>query len=127
VQDLMNENVRTATLSDPLRDVYSRMRLDGIRHMPVVDDHGRLVGVLSDRDVLLAWSRGPDTPVASFMSRQAHFTTRDALATDAAARLLHDRIGCLPVVDARGVVVGIVTETDFLRIAYLLLVDEGQP
>ena len=117
VSDIMTRQVRTAKPSDRLADIHSLMRLSGFRHLPVVDDDDGLVGVVSDRDVHLAWTQGPDTRVATFMSRSTEFVFGHMPARAAAAAMLHRKIGCLPVLDNQRHVVGIVTESDFLAIA----------
>jgi CBS domain-containing protein len=107
------------------------LTLGRIRHLPVLAD-GQLVGIVSQRD-LLAHSL---TKALDFEARDrrtflksvdvSEAMTREVIAVDAetpleeAARLLiRHRIGCLPVVDRVGVPVGILTETDLLRAAYL--------
>jgi CBS domain-containing protein len=107
------------------------LTLGRIRHLPVLAD-GQLIGIVSQRD-LLAHSL---TKALNFEARDrrtflksvdvSEAMTRDVIAVDSetpleeAARLLiRHRIGCLPVVDRAGVPVGIVTETDLLRAAYL--------
>jgi CBS domain-containing protein len=120
VADLMTHNVHAATPADRLEDLHSFMRMAGIRHMPVLVD-GRLIGIVSDRDVDLAWSQGPDTPASAFMTRYTQWVFPDTTARDAAARILQDKIGCLPVVDHRGQLVGMVTTSDFVAVAYRAL------
>ena len=121
IKDIMTSNVRTARESDTLHHVHRLMKMSGFRHLPVLDEDGELTGVVSDRDVHLAWHRGPDQLVSSFMTRYTQWAHPDARARDVAARMLNDKIGCVPVVDHRGKVVGIVTEHDFLRVAHRAL------
>jgi CBS domain-containing membrane protein len=121
VRDLMSTPVHTVPPTERLADVHGLMRLAGIRHLPVVDDGGVLLGVISDRDVNLAWSQGPDTPVRAFMTRNLQWVGPETRAREAAARMLQDRIGCLPVVDRQRRLLGIVTETDFLLVAHRAL------
>ena len=121
IKDIMTENVRCARERDTLRDVHALMRMAGFRHVPIVDDDGKLAGIVSDRDVHLAWHGGTNQPVSGFMTRYTQWAHPDARARDVAARMLNDKIGCMPVVDAAGKVVGIVTETDFLRVAHRAL------
>lgn len=121
IKDIMTTNVRCARESDTLRDVHALMRMSGFRHVPILDEDGKLSGVVSDRDIHLAWHGGPEQPVSSFMSRNAEWARPDARARDVAARMLNDKIGCVPVVDGGRKVVGIVTETDFLRVAHRAL------
>ena len=107
------------------------LTLGRIRHLPVFED-GKLVGIVSQRD-LLAHSL---TKALDFEARDrrailksvdvSEAMTRAVIAVDpetpleeAARLLIRHRIGCLPVVDRAGVAIGIVTETDLLRAAYL--------
>lgn len=86
------------------------MATHGIRHLPVVAE-GRVVGVLSDRDVRAAF---PGDSVGKAMSSPAH-VVRDDDSVEAAARLLLSRrISALPVLDARNELVGMITTTDCL-------------
>lgn len=121
VAELMSKDVRTTTESETVRDVHSAMRVRGIRHMPVLDAAGSLVGIVSDRDLHLAWSRGPETRISEVMSRNMHWVHPSASARDAAARMLQEKIGCLPVLDEKRHIVGIITETDFVEVAYRAL------
>lgn len=120
VRDVMSAGAHSVVADDPIDDVYRLMKLGGIRHLPVLED-GRLVGVVSDRDILTAWSQGPETRVERVMTRVPRWIAIDAPARDAARLLLRHKIGCLPVVDANMNVVGIVTETDFLELAHRAL------
>jgi CBS domain-containing protein len=103
------------------------MRQRRIRHLLVVDDH-RLVGVITDRDIRL---NGP-SPATSLSVREVNHLlerltvdrvmTSDVITitpaedlTSAARLMLEHTIGCLPVV-AAGQLVGIVTDTDLVRV-----------
>lgn len=88
------------------KDLLRRRR---IRHLPVVRD-GRLIGILSDRDPFLEGRR-----VDEIMTSKVLTARPDCEIRDAARMLAEERIGCLPVVDADGAVLGIVTTTDVLR------------
>jgi acetoin utilization protein AcuB len=84
------------------------------RHAPVVDG-GRLVGVLSDRDLQRALGRGdPDgTPVRALLAREPVTVGPDELMSRAARRLIDHGIGALPV-ESDGALLGILTVTDLL-------------
>ena len=82
-----------------------------IRHLPVVDD-GRLVGILSDRD-LFAPDLEDDAEVATIMTTDLHTTTAGEDLSDAALRMLAENINSLPVVDG-DTLVGVITTTDCL-------------
>ena len=123
--DIMTRDPLCVSSSDSLRVVLERMRQRGCRRMPVVDG-GRLVGIVTDRDVRLALNspfilreRREDEAlldrvvVAECMTPDPVTLPPDASVLDA-ARLIHDRkFGGIPIV-ADGRLVGIVTETDLL-------------
>jgi len=93
-----------------------------IRHLPIVDRAGVLVGIVSQRD-LLAAARAGETRrlLAGLMRPDVVAVTPDAPAHEAAYLMLHHRIGCIPVVDRSGRLVGIATDADFVRVAYSAL------
>jgi CBS domain-containing protein len=95
------------------------MRLGRIRHLPVIDDQERLVGVITERDLLTARDRGGR--VLDLMHTDVKYVHPDSPAHQAAYLLLRHRIGCVPVVDSDEHVVGMVTDTDLVRIAYAVM------
>ncbi len=121
VAELMSQVVHTAKETDAVRHAHSVMRVSRIRHLPVLDEDGALIGVVSDRDVQRGWTRGPETRIADVMSRHLQWVHPDTSARAAAERLLHDKIGCLPVLNDKKEVVGIVTDTDFIEVAHRAL------
>lgn len=118
VRDLMSTAVITIPASEPLKEARAEMELGVIRHLPVVDDRGRLVGVVSDRDLLATPSASRKARhVADVMTRDVIAAREDEPAAHAAGVMLDHKISSLPVVNETGVVVGIVTQTDFLDLA----------
>ena len=94
----------------------------GIRHLPIVDRDQRLVGVVSQRDLLAAASAGDSArPLAEVMQPDPLSVTPETSAHEAAYLILHHRIGCIPVVDRAGRLIGIATDADFVRVAYVAL------
>ena len=97
-----------------------------IRHLPVLKDGQRLVGILSERDIKQA-SPSPATAldireiyylldkvkVKQIMTRRPYSVSSSAPIEEAALILREKKIGCLPVVDD-GKLVGIITETDII-------------
>jgi CBS domain-containing protein len=117
VADLMITAVITVRADATVIDAHADMELGAFRHLPVLDDRGRLVGILSDRDVLRALGRPRDTTVAEVMTRDVVFV-RPHQAAHLAARIMIDRrIGALPVLGDDGGVIGLVTQTDLLDVA----------
>ena len=106
------------------------MRFKHLRHLPVIDDNRRLVGLVSHRDILKAQisslsglteserrARQENVRVAQVMTKDVWSAGPEAHASSAGRMLLDHRFGCLPIVDASGHLLGIVTERDFLRFA----------
>jgi CBS domain-containing protein len=102
------------------------MALKRIRHLPVLDE-GRVVGVVSQRDLFrsaLATALGYGEKaqktllrtirVKEVMSEPAITVSPEASAKEAIHLMLEHKIGCLPVIEGR-TLLGIVTETDILR------------
>lgn len=126
VKEIMSRQVVTVSPNDTLQQALTRTTSHRIRHLPVVDE-GRLVGIVSDRDLrdarpssLLPAETSLETslldqiPVSRIMHTSV-ITAHPLDPIDEAARLLYEhRIGCLPVLQAQQLV-GIVTETDVLR------------
>lgn len=125
VADVMTRGVTTLDRNDSLEVAHDLMALARIRHLPVVED-GRVVGVVSERDVLrraLASSLGygekarkallRSVLVKEVMSEPAVTIAPEAGLEQAIQTLLERKIGCLPVVSA-GALVGVLTESDVL-------------
>lgn len=134
VGDLMTRDVVRIRASALLADAWKTMRERRIRHLPVVDRHGVLVGLVTHRDLLAAapsslalhderervrgfgWATAAD-----IMETHVSTAAAEESAADVVLRMVRQKIGCLPVVDARGALAGIVTEEDFLRWSATLL------
>ncbi len=106
------------------------MRIHRFRHLPVIDSDGRLVGLVTQRDLLRAQisfltglssderrARQEEVRISRLMTKDVWTVSPDTLASHAGRTLIDHRFGCLPVVDERQVLRGIVTERDFLRFA----------
>lgn len=117
IADLMTTDVVTLKPRQSLRRAAEEVQMGRIRHLPVVDEHGLLVGLVTQRD-LLAAGHDLDRPIADIMQRDIKTVSPTTPAREAAYLLLRHDIGCVPVTDADGKLVGIVTDTDFVRVAY---------
>ena len=137
VKDRMTRDPVTVSPGTSLADALRLTREHRIRHLPVVDG-GVLVGIVSDRDIRLAMPSPLSvadadraaflerTTVSAVMAREVFTALPHDPVEDAARELCRHRIGALPVVDARGGLLGIVTETDVLR-AFAEVVSSGGP
>jgi acetoin utilization protein AcuB len=99
-----------------------------LRRLPVLDRADRLVGIVVERDLLLAASRFPASHVEldDFMTHEVVTATPEMTLTEAAATMLERRISGLPVVD-QGRVVGIITESDIFKRFVELNTDRQAP
>jgi acetoin utilization protein AcuB len=121
VREVMATHPITVRPHETARHAYQLMRDNRFRHLPVMED-GRLVGILSDRDlrpVLLSPGLAR-ARVRELMSEDLTTVGPDTPIEEAASLLVVKKIGCLPVV-AQGQLVGIVTETDLLAVLVELL------
>ena len=122
VGDIMTTDLVTSRTDTPLLTVLTRLTGKNIRHMPIVDESNKLRGIISKRDMLnahLTTKPVPDDRIAG------HIMTRDLLTvrvndclSQVARTLFEKKIGALPVVDEEGRLVGIVTESDFVRLYF---------
>jgi CBS domain-containing protein len=113
VSDLMTTTLITIKASEPIKEARADMDIGVIRHLPVVDDRGRLVGVVSDRDLI---GKKPQR-VCDVMTRNVLTTTPDAPAFEAASMMLDNKISSVLVVNEDDLLVGMVTQTDYLEVA----------
>src|SRR5579864_3836441 len=100
VEQLMKTRVVTAHPRFPIRDALAAMAEAGVRHLPVVDEKGALIGIVSQLDLVRALDlmraaegvRGDaDTHVEDVMSAPAFRATRKMLASDAVALMMEQR------------------------------------
>jgi acetoin utilization protein AcuB len=101
----------------PISEALSMMREHRIRHIPVMDA-GKLVGVITDRDVKLAASfKGGETlTVEEAMTPDPYTVAPETPANYVVSHVAEHRLGCAIVRQANGKVVGIFTATDGLRV-----------
>ena len=126
VREIMETKLVTISASERLSMVEDIMTLGRVRHMPVVQG-GRLVGVVSERDLLRAslseLSEHRDAErrmflhvveISRVMSSPPIVIGPDATIREAALLMADRKIGCLPVVEGDELI-GLITETDVLR------------
>lgn len=126
VRDVMTREVATLERNDKLSTADSVMRLGRIRHMPVLDEDGRLAGIVSQRDLFrgallkaLGYGASAEKRMLDLLVVKEVMTTGvvtigpDRPLSEAARLMVERKLGCLPVVDGEKLV-GILTETDFV-------------
>ena len=134
VRDIMTRDVFPLKADQTLNVVRLLMRTVRVRHVPILDENEKFVGLLSHRD-LLAYSiskladidpieqREIDRhiPIRDVMRTQIATTTADTRLTEALQTMLDNKFGCLPVVDENRQLVGIISDEDVIRLAIKLL------
>ena len=126
VRDLMTRSVRTLGQNDKLSTADALMKTERIRHLPVIDENGRLTGIVSQRDLFFSalvqalgfGSSSHDRMlntllVKEVMTEKVVTTTPETLVTDAARVMVDRKIGCLPVIDDQNLI-GILSESDIV-------------
>jgi IMP dehydrogenase len=98
----------------PLREAYNLMRRFKISGVPIVDGDGRLIGIITNRD--LQFERNLDQPIREAMTKDKLVTAPIGTDLDEAERILaRHRIEKLPVVDDKGVLKGLITVKDIFK------------
>jgi acetoin utilization protein AcuB len=134
VGERMSRSLITISRQTGVDDALRLMRDSNIRRLPVVDNQGKLVGIVSDKDLYLA-SPSPASSLDIFELRYllARLTVDKIMSSpvitvqpdtplEEAARIMADRkIGGLPVLDTDQNLVGIITESDLFKIFVELL------
>lgn len=133
VQHWMTRDPVTIEADTPFLEARLLLKEKRIRHLPVVE-HGKLIGVITDRDLKEAAPSGATTLDVFELNyllfrmkvrdlvKKAPITIKPTNSVEKAALLMHDhRIGCLPVVDDAGKLVGMITETDLLEVMVEIL------
>ena len=129
VSEVMTRDVVTLDRNERLIHADDVMRLGRIRHLPITDSDGTLVGIISQRDLFhsgLVQALGYGTHaqrkaldmvvVKEAMTSEVHTIAPDALLSAAAAIMLERKIGCLIVIENQKIA-GILTESDFVKLA----------
>jgi CBS domain-containing protein len=133
VADLMSTTLHTLHAGDTLQTARTLMTTERIRHIPIVTDDGEFLGLLTHRDLLSATISqlaeiDPETqdeidagiPIREIMRTDVKTTSADVALRQAAETLLHHKYGCLPVLE-NAKLIGILTESDFLKLTISLM------
>lgn len=126
VRDLMSHPVRTLERNEKLSIADTIMRDERIRHLPILDEAGQLVGIVSQRDLFLnallrALGHGTvardralgSIAVKEVMTEDVVTTTAETPITAAAQMMVDRKIRCLPVVEGNALL-GILSESDIV-------------
>jgi CBS domain-containing protein len=121
VAEVMAREVYTCTVQDSLNTAARIMWEHDCGCVPVLDGVGRVVGMLTDRDICMAaYTRGERLPalaVATAMSKAVHACAPDDSLATAEELMRVNRVRRLPVVDTAGQLIGVLSLNDIARIA----------
>jgi len=139
VQEIMTGHVISREPQDNLAEAIEVLRTGEFRHLPITDEQEKFVGLISDRDVLRSlpfagrrppappkrfrehlfatdpWTAVLQLPLENIMVRKVVHVSPSCSVYDAADTLCNKKISCLPVVDEKEKLRGIVTVTDLMR------------
>lgn len=129
VGDLMTRQIIAINEEEPLGDLEGGMKHFRFRHLPVVSGGKKLVGLISKSDFLhallglaadgspLAQPVSASTRAGAIMRRSVVTARVDSPLETACEVMLQEKLSCLPVVSDDATLVGILTETDFIKLA----------
>ena len=128
VKSIMSAPAITVEGDESILVATRLMKDHTIKHLPVVDPKGKLIGVVTDRDLKRASASDATTleihellyllhkvKVREVMTKKPLTAPPDLAASGAAELMVRNKVGCLPVLEGR-VLVGIVTKDDLLRL-----------
>ena len=129
IKDWMSKSPVTAKPSTSIMKAAKLMKENGFRRLPVIDDAGRLVGIVSDRDIKEASPSKATTldmhelyyllseiKVGDIMTKTVVSISPDATVEKAAVLMLRHTVGGMPVVDTNNIVVGVITDSDIFKV-----------
>lgn len=129
IRDWMTADVITITADTSMMKASRLMKDNGINRLPVVDGDGRIVGIVSDRDVKAASPSKATTldmhelyyllseiKVKDIMTRKPICAGPDDSVEQAAVTMIAENIGGMPVTDEDGHVLGIITDSDIFKV-----------
>ena len=128
LKHIMTTEVVTVRPDEAFSHVEEKMRLNHIRHLPVIDQKRKLVGLITHRDLYRAASPRWTPNGYAFDKEQLdgfildHWMTQDPArmhpddsVIDAVKLMASLKYGCVPIVEGDGTLAGIVTQVDLLK------------
>ena len=133
IADRMKKNPATASPEMSISEASAKMKAEKVHRLPVLDDDRHLVGVISEKDILLAAPSPASTlstyeinyllsklKVKNIMSRNPVTITRETTIEEAVRLMVENDLSCLPVMD-NGFLSGIVSKSDLFKILLEML------
>ncbi|MCG6152040.1 HPP family protein [Leptospira bandrabouensis] len=117
LHEIMSAPALTRPSTETIANCLDFMLEKGIRHLPIVNDLGTLVGFVSDRDILeKSKSYERDWPISDIMTKRVLAGSPGSEIRGVTQVLLEERIGCIPVVNDDNQPIGMITRSDLLRL-----------
>ena len=140
ISEIMTTPAISLNCEAPFREVVMILQTRRIRHLPLVNKAGEVVGIISQRDVYKLqpphkneegqWVYDLDVMdgfiLSSVMTPNPFTLTSQSLLAEAISVMVQRKYGCIPIIDDKKKLCGIITQYDILRIAFDIL-QEGQP
>jgi len=118
VHDLMTQNVRVCRPETDMAEASVMMLESDCGALPVVDETGRVLAMITDRDIAICVATkgrpANEIPVSAAMSRELFFTKEDQDIKTALKTMRHDKIRRLPVIDDHHKLIGILSLNDIV-------------
>lgn len=128
VSKRMTKNPITVSPDTPVPEAREKMKKENIHRLPVIDKHNKLVGIITEKDILYASPSTATTldvyemanllsklKVKSVMTKEILSVTPDTILEEAARIIADNKIGGLPVMD-KDLLVGVITESDLFHV-----------
>lgn len=128
VSSLMKAPVFTLLATQSFGDAWHAIQEKRYRHIPIVDENGSVVGIISDRDILRALAAVREgsaalsvreltmQPLLKVMKHPVLTASPTESVRELAHAMFTEHVGCMPIVDDAGQLCGIVTRSDILRV-----------
>lgn len=123
VSDRMSVPVLSISPETTHHDALRLMQEQSVHHLPVADLRGQLLGIVAERDLLLAAAHYVQAAieVSEIMQRDVVAVSPETPLTEAAGLMVRYKIGGLPVLNAELQLVGMITETDLFSLLVSLV------
>ncbi len=125
----MTTKLITVRPDDSMDLAASIMDWKRVRHVPVENDKGELIGLISHRSIIkkiVAGEREESVAIRDIMNPEPIFAYPQTSTVEALRTMREERISCLPIVDEHNILVGVVTEYDFIKLATKILENDLQ-
>ena len=121
VKDVMESNTYALYGEDTVLHASKFMKEERIRNLPVIDQNKKLIGLITLREIIETVFHNPDQiSVKAAMLKQEQVTCvkSDTDLKDAIEIMIANKFGCLPVIDNKGNLVGIISEANLLKVLH---------